>query len=123
MPPRKTRTSAKARAGESEIPTSTSLGAGTLGVSGFLVASKLSLPSTRKKKDQRRIVRTTRTSAKARAGESESLPSTRKKKDIIVHDLGPVHTVLVSLATSLQVKVDRANLDLLEIRTRLADEM
>ena len=41
----------------------------------------------------------------------------------IVHDLGPVHTVLVSLATSLQVKVDRAILDLLEIRTRLADEM
>ena len=41
----------------------------------------------------------------------------------IVHDLGPVHTVLVSLATSLQVKVDRAILDQLEIRTRLADEM
>ena len=41
----------------------------------------------------------------------------------IVHDLGPVHTVLVSLATSLQVKVDRANLDQLEIRRRLADEM
>ena len=69
--------------------------------------------------------RTTRTSAKARAGESESLPSSRKKKDQrrIVHDLGPVHTVLVSLATSLQVKVDRAILDQLEIRTRLADEM
>ena len=96
MAPRTTRTSAKARAGESEIPTSTSsLGAGKIGVSGLPVASKLSLPSTRKKKDQRRIV----------------------------HDLGPVHTVLVSLATSLQVKVDRAILDLLEIRTRLADEM
>ena len=79
MAPRTTRTSAKARAGESEIPTSTSS----------------LLPSTRKKKDQRRIV----------------------------HDLGPVHTVLVSLATSLQVKVDRAILDQLEIRTRLADEM
>ena len=96
MPARTTRTSAMAGAGESRIPTSTSsLGAGKLGVSGLPVASKLSLPSTRKKKDQRRIV----------------------------HDLGPVHTVLVSLATSLQVKVDRANLDQLEIRRRLADEM
>jgi len=41
----------------------------------------------------------------------------------IVHDLGPVHTVLVSLATSLQVKVDRAIQDLLEIRSKLAHEM
>jgi len=41
----------------------------------------------------------------------------------IVHDLGPVHTVLVSLATSLQVKVDRAIQDLMEIRSKLAHEM
>ena len=41
----------------------------------------------------------------------------------IVHDLGPVHTVLVSLATSLQVKVDRAIKDLMEIRSKLAHEM
>ena len=34
-----------------------------------------------------------------------------------------MHTVLVSLATSLQVKVDCAILDQLEIMARLADEM
>ena len=52
MPARTTRTSAMAGAGESRIPTSTSsLGAGKLGVSGLPVASKLSLPATRKKKD------------------------------------------------------------------------
>lgn len=41
----------------------------------------------------------------------------------VVHDLGPVHTVLVSLASSLQTKVDEAIRDLLTIRVRLAQEM
>jgi len=45
------------------------------------------------------------------------------QKRTVVHDLGPVHTVLVSLATSLQVKVDRAIQDLMEIRSKLAHEM
>jgi len=41
----------------------------------------------------------------------------------VVHDLGPVHTVLVSLASSLQTKVDEAIRNLLTIRVRLAQEM
>jgi len=41
----------------------------------------------------------------------------------VVHDLGPVHTVLVSLAASLQTKVDLAIRELQDIRMKLASEM
>ena len=39
------------------------------------------------------------------------------------HDLTPVHNVLVSLAESLQLKVDTAIRELMEIRIKLATEM
>jgi len=41
----------------------------------------------------------------------------------VVHDLAPVHSVLVSLATELQSKVDQAVRELHEVRLRLAREM
>ena len=41
----------------------------------------------------------------------------------VVYDLGPVHTVLVSLAASLQTKVDLAIRELQNIRMKLASEM
>ena len=41
----------------------------------------------------------------------------------VPHDLAPVHNVLVNLAESLQLKVDTAIRDLMEIRMRLAREM
>eukprot|EP00092_Neocalanus_flemingeri_P015727 GFUD01017025.1.p1 GENE.GFUD01017025.1~~GFUD01017025.1.p1 ORF type:complete len:338 (-),score=151.28 GFUD01017025.1:1252-2265(-) len=41
----------------------------------------------------------------------------------IVHDLAPVHNILVQLASTLQVKVDLATRELQEIRTKLAREM
>ena len=49
----------------------------------------------------------------------------RDKKEIskVVHDLGPVHAVLVDLASSLQLKVDKAINDLREIRVKLSNEM
>jgi hypothetical protein len=46
-----------------------------------------------------------------------------KQQSGLVHDLAPVHNILVQLASSLQVKVDKATRDLHEIRTRLAKEM
>ena len=54
---------------------------------------------------------------------TEEAEEVSQGKRRIVPDLGPVHTVLVSLATSLQVKVDCAILDQLEIMARLADEI
>ena len=48
---------------------------------------------------------------------------TQKQQNGIVHDLAPVHNILVKLATSLQVKVDQATRELHEIRTKLATEM
>jgi len=48
---------------------------------------------------------------------------TQKQQNGIVHDLAPVHNILVQLATSLQVKVDQATRELHEIRTKLATEM
>jgi len=47
----------------------------------------------------------------------------QKQQSGIVHDLAPVHNILVQLATSLQVKVDQATRELHEIRTKLAAEM
>jgi len=41
----------------------------------------------------------------------------------VVHDLAPVHTVLVNLAASLQTKVDLAIRELQDIRIKLANEM
>ena len=41
----------------------------------------------------------------------------------VPHDLAPVHNVLVNLAESLQLKVDTAIKELMEIRMRLATEM
>jgi len=46
-----------------------------------------------------------------------------KQQSGLVHDLAPVHNILVQLASSLQVKVDQATRELHEIRTRLAKEM
>jgi len=46
-----------------------------------------------------------------------------KQQAGIVHDLAPVHNILVQLASTLQVKVDLATKELQEIRTRLAREM
>ena len=41
----------------------------------------------------------------------------------VPHDLAPVHNVLVNLAESLQLKVDTAIRELMEIRIKLATEM
>jgi len=46
-----------------------------------------------------------------------------KQQSGIVHDLAPVHNILVQLASSLQVKVDQATRELHDIRTKLAREM
>ena len=46
-----------------------------------------------------------------------------KQQAGIVHDLAPVHNILVQLASTLQVKVDLATKELQEIRIRLAREM
>ena len=46
-----------------------------------------------------------------------------KAPEKVVHDLAPVHSVLVSLATELQNKVDQAVRELQEVRLRLAREM
>jgi len=46
-----------------------------------------------------------------------------KKGKRTVHDLGQVHTVLVSLATSLQLKVERDIQDMIEMGIKLAHEM
>ena len=49
--------------------------------------------------------------------------NTIKKRKRTVHDLGQVHTVLVSLATSLQLKVERDIQDMMEMGSKLAHEM
>ena len=41
----------------------------------------------------------------------------------VPHDLSPVHNLLVDLAESLQLKVDTAIKELMEIRIKLATEM
>lgn len=46
-----------------------------------------------------------------------------KEQAGVVHDLAPVHNILVQLASTLQVKVDLATRELQDIRTRLAREM
>ena len=45
------------------------------------------------------------------------------KRKRTVHDLGQVHTVLVSLATSLQLKVERDIQGMMEMGNKLAHEM
>jgi len=47
----------------------------------------------------------------------------QKQQSGIVHDLAPVHNILVQLATSLQVKMDQATRELHEVRTKVAAEM
>ena len=46
-----------------------------------------------------------------------------EKETKIVHDLAPVHAVLVELAANLQSKVDRAIRDLQQIRVKLSNEL
>ena len=46
-----------------------------------------------------------------------------KEQAGVVHDLAPVHNILVQLASTLQVKVDLATRELQDIRTRLSREM
>ena len=46
-----------------------------------------------------------------------------KKRKRTVHDLEQVHTVLVSLATSLQLKVERDIQDMMEMGSKLAHKM
>merc|ERR1719481_952362 len=47
----------------------------------------------------------------------------QKQQSGIIHDLAPVHNILVQLATSLQGKVDQATSELHEVRTKVAAEM
>jgi len=47
----------------------------------------------------------------------------RRAPDRVTHDLTPVHSVLVNLAESLQLKVDTAIRELREIRVKLGTEM
>ena len=46
-----------------------------------------------------------------------------EKETKIVHDLAPVHAVLVELAANLQCKVDKAIRDLQQIRVKLSNEL
>lgn len=57
------------------------------------------------------------------ADESDGEREVTKEHTGVVHDLAPVHNILVQLASTLQVKVDLATRELQEIRTRLAREM
>ena len=54
---------------------------------------------------------------------SASGDEAQKQQTGVVHDLAAVHNILVQLATSLQVKVDQATRELLEVRTEVAAEM
>jgi len=55
--------------------------------------------------------------------DAERCEDNSKESNGIVHDLAPVHNILVQLASTLQVKVDLATRELQDIRTRLAKEM
>ena len=50
-------------------------------------------------------------------------PEDGRRLSRVPHDLAPVHNVLVNLAESLQLKVDTAIKELMEIRMTLATEM
>ena len=54
---------------------------------------------------------------------AEEEPEDGRGLSRVPHDLAPVHNVLVNLAESLQLKVDTAIRELMEIRLRLATEM
>lgn len=55
--------------------------------------------------------------------EGEGDGEVAKEQAGVVHDLAPVHNILVQLASTLQVKVDLATKELQDIRTRLSREM